>query len=103
MNVLNVDVDFFLFEVFLKWFISKLFLFDSFLIINLGDRIITTDDVFDKNDRFSNADVLLSLYSHRLNINNILFFNISSIISCLFIYNFLKIKLYCFNEAIKIG
>ena len=31
--------------------------------MNLKDRIIITDDVFDKNDKFSNIDVLLSLYS----------------------------------------
>ena len=63
---------------------------------------MTTDDVFDKNDKFSNADILLSSCLYRLNTNNTLFFNISSIILCLFIYNFSKIKSYCFNEAIKI-
>ena len=61
-----------------------------------------TNDVFDKNDKFSSANILLSLYSHHLNTKNILFFNISNIISCLFIYNFLKIKSYYFNKAIKI-
>ena len=70
--------------------------------MNLKDRIIITDDVFDKNDKFSNIDVLLSLYSHYSNINNILSFNISNTILCLFIYNFSKIKSCYFNEAIKI-
>ena len=59
-------------------------------------------DVFNKNDKFLNVNVLLSLYSHYLNINNTLFLNISKIISYLFIYNFSKIKSYYFNEAIKI-
>ena len=59
-------------------------------------------DVFDKNDKFSNANILLSLYSHRLNINNILFFNISNTTLYLFIYDFSKIKSCCFNEAIRI-
>ena len=60
------------------------------------------DDVFDKNDKFLSVNILLSLCLHHLNINNILFFSISSIILCLFIYNFSKIKSCCFNEAIKI-
>ena len=60
------------------------------------------DNVFDKNDKFSNFNVLLSLYSHYLNINNILSFNISNTTSYLFIYDFSKIKSYCFNETIKI-
>ena len=60
------------------------------------------DNVFNKNDKFLSVNILLLSYSHRLNINNILFFNISNMISYLFIYNFLKIKLYYFNEAIKI-
>ena len=50
------------------------------------------NDVFNKNDKFSNNDVLLSLYLHRLNINNILSFNISNTTLYLFIYNFSKIK-----------
>ena len=62
-----------------------------------------TDDVFYKNDKFLNVNILLSLYSHRSSINNILFFNISNTTLYLFIYNFSKIKLYYFNEAIKIG
>ena len=60
------------------------------------------NDVFNKNDKFLNVNVLLSLCSHYLNINNILSFNISSTTLYLFIYNFSKIKLYCFNKAIKI-
>ena len=63
---------------------------------------MTTGDVFNKNDKFLNVDILLSSCSHRSNINNILFFNISSTTSYLFIYNFSKIKSYYFNEVIKI-
>ena len=63
---------------------------------------MTTNNIFNKNDRFLNANVLLLLYLHHLNINNILSFNISSTILYLFIHNFLKIKSYYFNEAIKI-
>ena len=61
-----------------------------------------TSNVFNKNDKFLNVNILLSLYLYRLNINNILFFNISNIILYLFIYNFSKIKSYYFNKAIKI-
>ena len=89
--------------MFLKIFISKLFLFNSFLTINLKDRIIIINNVFNKNDKFLNANVLLSLYSHRLNINKILFLNILSTIFYLFIYNFSKIKLNYFNEAIRMN
>ena len=60
------------------------------------------DNVFNKNDSFLNTNILLLLYLYRLNINNILFFNISNIILYLFIYNFSKIKSYYFNKAIKI-
>ena len=60
------------------------------------------DNIFNKNDKFLNVNILLSLYLYRLNINNILFFNISNIILYLFIYNFSKIKSYYFNKAIKI-
>ena len=60
------------------------------------------NNVFNKNDKFLNVNILLSLYLYRLNINNILFFNISNIILYLFIYNFSKIKSYYFNKAIKI-
>ena len=77
-------------------FISKLFSFDSFLTINLRDRVIA-DEIIDKNERFFDIDILLLLYSYYLKINNILSLSISKTISCLFIYNFLKIKSYCFN------
>ena len=60
------------------------------------------NNVFNKNDRFLNINILLSLYLYYLNINNILFFNISRITLYLFIYNFLKTKSCCFNKAIKI-
>ena len=60
------------------------------------------DNVFDKNDKFLNVDILLLLYSHYSNINNILSFNISNTILYLFIYNFSKIKSCYFNEAIRI-
>ena len=60
------------------------------------------NDVFDKNDKFLNVNILLSLCSHRLNTNNILSFNISNTTLYLFIYDFSKIKSYYFNEAIKI-
>ena len=60
------------------------------------------DNIFNKNDKFLNVNILLSLYLYRLNINNILFFNISSTTLYLFIYNFSKIKSCYFNEAIRI-
>ena len=60
------------------------------------------NNIFDKNDKFLNVNVLLSLYSHYLNINNILSFNISNITSYLSIYDFSKIKSYYFNKVIKI-
>ena len=86
--------------MFFKYFISKLFLFNLFLIINLKDYIIIINNVFNKNDKFLNVNILLLLYLYYLNINNILFFNILNIILYLFIYNFLKIKSYYFNKAI---
>ena len=52
--------------------------------------------------KFLNVNILLSLYLYRLSINNILSFNISNTTLYLFIYNFLKIKSYYFNETIKI-
>ena len=61
-----------------------------------------SNDVFNKNDKFLNVDILLSLYLYRSNINNILSFNILNTTLYLFIYNFSKIKSYYFNEAIKI-
>ena len=43
-------------------FILELFSFDSFLIIDLKDRIMITNEVIDKNKRFSDAETLLSSY-----------------------------------------
>ena len=86
----------------LKLFILKLFLFNLFLTINLKNYIIIINNIFKKIDRFLNANILLLLYSHRLNINNILSLNISNTTLYLFIYNFSKIKSYYFNEPIKI-
>ena len=60
------------------------------------------DNVFDKIDKFLNVDILLSLYLYRLNINNILSFDISSTTLYLFIYDFSKIKSCYFNKAIRI-
>ena len=88
--------------MFLKQFISKLFSFDFFLIMNLKDREMIINNVVDKNDVFLNVNILLLLCLYRLNINNILFLNISRTTLCLFIYNFSKIKSCCFNEAIKL-
>ena len=61
-----------------------------------------SNNVFDKNDKFLNVDILLSLYLYRSNINNILSFNILNTTLYLFIHNLSKIKSYYFNEAIKI-
>ena len=44
------------------------------------------NDIVNKNDKFLNINILLSLYLHYLNINNILFLNISKTTSYLFIY-----------------
>ena len=63
---------------------------------------MTINDVFNKNDKFSSVDILLLSYLYRSNINNILFFNISNTTLYLFIYNFSRIKSYCFNKAIRI-
>ena len=60
------------------------------------------NNVFNKNDKFSNINILLLSYLHRLNINIILSFNISNTTLYLFIYNFSRIKSCYFNEAIKI-
>ena len=86
----------------LKLFTLKLFLFNLFLTINLKNYIIIINNIFKKINRFLNANILLLLYSHRLNINNILSLNISNTTLYLFIYNFSKIKSYYFNEPIKI-
>ena len=48
--------------------------------------------IVNKNDKFLNIDILLSLYSHYFIINNILSLNISKTILYLLIYNFSKIK-----------
>ena len=55
------------------------------------------NEIIDKNERFSVVDILLSSYLYRLKTNNILFLSISKMISCLFIYDFLKIKSCCLN------
>ena len=77
--------------------ISKLFSFNLFSTIDFEDRIITINEIIDKKKKFFNVNILLSLRLHRLKINNILFLNISKMTLCLFIYNFLKVKSYCFN------
>ena len=46
--------------------------------------------------------IVLSLYSHRPKIKNILFRNIFRRILYLFIHNFLKMRLYYFKEVINI-
>ena len=61
LNVLKVDINLFLFETSFKWFISKLFSFESFLIVSLKDRVITINEVIDKNERFFDINILLSL------------------------------------------
>ena len=53
-------------------FISKLFSFDLFLIINLKNRVII-NEIINKNERFFNVDILLSLCSHRLKIKTFCF------------------------------
>ena len=97
LNVLRININFFLFEMFLKRFISKLFSFDSFLIINLRNRIIIISEVINKKKRFFDINILLLSYSYYSKMNNILFLNILKTTLYLFIYNFLKIKLYYFN------
>ena len=97
LNVLNVDINFFLFKMSFKEFISKLFSFNSFLIINLKDHIIIINEIIDKKKRFFDINILLLLYLYRLKTNNILFLNILKTILYLFIYDFLKIKSCCLN------
>ena len=97
LNVLKINVDFFLFEMSFKKFISKLFSFNLFLTISLKSYITTINEINDKNERFFDINILLSLYSHRSKINNILFLNILKTTLYLFIYDFSKIKSYCFN------
>ena len=103
LNALTIIVTFFLFKIYLKRFISKLFLFDLFLIINLKDYIITINKVINKIERFFDIDILLLLYLHYLKKNNILFLNILKTTLFLFIYNFSKIKLNYFKRIIKIN
>ena len=50
LNVLKVDVILFLFKMFFKGFISKLFSFDSFLAIDLRDRI-TANKILNQQKR----------------------------------------------------
>ena len=76
-------------------FISKLFSFDSFLIIDLKGRVIA-DEIIDKNERFFDVDILLLSYSHYSK-KKFLSLSISKTTSCLFIYDFLKIRSYCLN------
>ena len=76
--------------------------FDLYFIINLKKRVLTTNEIINKNERFFDNDILLLLYLYRLKINNILFFSILKTISYLFIYNFSRIKSYYFNLTIKI-
>ena len=75
-----------------KEFTSKLSSFDLFLIINLRDRVITINEIINKNKRFFDIEILLSSCLYRLKTNNILSFRILKITSYLFIYNFSKIK-----------
>ena len=96
LNVLRVNVIFYLFKMFFEKFISKLFSFDLFLTINLKNRVII-NEIIDKNEKFFDVDILLLLCSHRSKINNILFLNMSKTISYLFIYNFSRIKSCYFN------
>ena len=81
---------FYLFKTFFEKFILKLFLFNLLLAINLKNRIIIINKIINKSERFFNINILLSLYSHHLKINNILFLNILKTILYLFIYNFFK-------------
>ena len=83
--------------MFFERFISKLFSFNSFLVVNLKNRVIT-NEVIGKKERFFYIDTLLLLCSHRLKINNILSLSISKTILYLFIYNFSKIRSYCFKK-----
>ena len=69
INILKVNVVLFLFKMFFKKFISKLFSFDSFLIINLKDRVIV-NKVIDKNEKFFDVNILLLLCLYYSKINN---------------------------------
>ena len=83
--------------MFFEKFISKLSSFNSFLAINLKNRIITINEIIGKNERFFDINILLSLYSHYSKTNNILFLSILKTILYLFIYNFSRIKSSYFN------
>ena len=85
MNVLRIDIDFFLFKMFFEE-LSKLFSSDLSLIISLKNRVVTTDEVVDKKEKSFDVDILLLLFSYYLKTT-----------LYLFIYNFSKIKSYCFN------
>ena len=82
--------------MFFKKFISKLFSFNSFLIINLKSYIIINEGI-DKNERFFDIDILLLLCLYRLKTNNILFLSILKTIFYLFIYDFSRIRSCYFN------
>ena len=69
-----------------KEFISKLFSFNSFLIIDLRDCVATINEIVDKKDKFFNVDILLLSYLYYSKINNILFLSILKTTSYLFIY-----------------
>ena len=92
LNILKVNVNFYLFKMFFKRFISKIFLSDSFLTIDLKDHMTIINKVINKNERFFNVNILLLSYLYRLKTNNILFLNISKTTLYLFIYNFLRIR-----------
>ena len=83
--------------MFFKKFISKLFSFNLFLIINLKGRVMIINEIINKKERTFNVNILLLLYLYRLKTNNILFLSVSKTISYLFIYAFLRIKSCCLN------
>ena len=66
LSVLRVNIDFFLFEISFKKFISKLFLFNSFLIIHLKDYTMIINKIIDKKKRFFDINILLLSYLYRL-------------------------------------
>ena len=60
-NILRVNINFFLFKMFFEEFISKLFSFNSFLIIDLRDCVIIINKVIDKKEKFFDVNILLLL------------------------------------------
>ena len=56
LSILNVNIDFFLFKIFL----SKLFSFDLFLIIDFENNVTTTSEIIDKK-----KDSLLLIFFYR--------------------------------------